>query len=365
MSSKKFAMNKINKELNHKYGCEQSLMRKIEFWIVTSSEDRASMNIRKHLLDKFPFIPCIDPHDEWKKWEENSTHLLNLTLLEDIKIQNLSNFKKYFNIRLVLTEKRMIFLDDSLKKKKIGGDFIIFASRHRSKSGLPAILTHTTGNWDSDTSYGGNSNSLSKTSAFMLGFAYKNLLKQKELKNLEWAVDLEVDHHGPTEIKAPLIFMELGSTPQDWEDNDGVAAVGDAILGTIFNYLNFILNKLHIDLLLEEEKRIKREDIYGYIYKILNSMDYIIGIGFGGPHYARNFSKIYKNNDAVYISHIVPKYHISKLTKNHIDQMLTNTIEPINAAILDWKGLNAAGKNHIKELLNNYSIKIYKSKDLR
>ena len=86
-------------------------------------------------------------------------------------------------------------------------------------------------------------------------------------------------------------------------------------------------------------------------------------MGFGGPHYARNFSKIYKKPTTVYLSHIVPKYSVLQLTDDHIKKMINQTLEPINTAILDWKGLNSAEKKHIFSLISKYNIEIKKTKE--
>ena len=68
------------------------MQRKLEFWIITSTEDIASMNIRNHLLEDYQFQKVEDKSDKWASWERNPTYLLKAPEL------------KYVNIRLVLMD---------------------------------------------------------------------------------------------------------------------------------------------------------------------------------------------------------------------------------------------------------------------
>lgn len=340
--------------------------KKIEFWIMTSSEDIASQTIKNHLLNSYPF--SLDS-DEMKEWDGNPTYIFNFS--HENSINYPPEFSSLFTIRIVQTNEKLIMLDQNLDKSqldsKFTGDFIIFASRHKSKSMIPSILTHAPGNWNSDNKLGGKPNSLSFTSALMLKYAYNNLMKQNELKNLEWAVDLEVDHHGPTELHNPIIFMELGSSESNWSNKMGAAAVGDAIIETIYDFSKILFTKLHIQSFLKGKNPKKRDFLYKFIGESLKSENLTFAIGFGGPHYARNFSKIYNNNKTsdIFISHIIPKYSVMNLTDDHIRMMINRTLEPINTAILDWKGLNSAEKKHINSLISKHKIEIKKTKDFK
>jgi D-aminoacyl-tRNA deacylase len=310
--------------------------RKIEFWIITSTEDIASMNIRSHLIENYPFHQVEDRSEKWAMWEKNPTFLLKNPKLKDI------------NIRLVLTDIAMVLLGDDVPKKNIstfiGADFVIFASRHKAQSALPALLTHSTGNWSEDTSFGGKPRSLCRTSARLIRLAYQSLIEQKELNNLDWPVDLEVNHHGPTEFKFPLIFMELGSSEENWTHSIGGRAVSNAIMNTIQKYVEEV--PLDISQLSDQ---FSRSELYAQIAK----NERRVAIGFGGVHYAGNFSKIL---DKLPISFIVPKYFVPELTENLIDQMINNTLEPVELAIIDWNSMNSATRTSLIVMLEKKSI---------
>ncbi len=58
--------------------------KRIEFWIITSTEDIASMNIREYLLEKYCFILCKN------NWDNNPTYVLDMNSLQKGKFQNIS-----------------------------------------------------------------------------------------------------------------------------------------------------------------------------------------------------------------------------------------------------------------------------------
>ena len=312
------------------------MQRKLEFWIITSTEDIASLNIRNHLLENYPFYQAKKKSDEWAVWEGNPTFVL-----EDTRFN-------YVNIRLVLTDIAMVLLGDNVSQDNIsdfiGADFVIFSSRHKAKSAMPALLTHSTGNWSDDTSFGGEPRSLCKTSARLIRLAFQSLVHQKEINNLEWPVDLEVNHHGPTQFEFPLIFMELGSSEENWDHEIGGKAVADAIMETIFKYLD----EVPLDIT-QLSKKFSREELYTQIKKN-EEKSYI---GFGGVHYARNFSKILEK---VSMSFITPKYFVPELTEDLLNQMITNTLEPIEKALLDWSSMNSATRLGLIALLDEVPL---------
>ena len=287
------------------------------FLIISSTEDKASMNIREHFFksDQFSFNKTS------LKWHENDLYQLE-------SIEGSQSFKVY----LGLTDDRLIFLDD-LKLKNIELDFIIFASRHVSKTSRPSLLIHTTGNWNEDTDFGGAPNDLSKTSALLLKVGYESLIEHVKSEQLNgFPIDMEVTHHGPTVLDKSLIFMELGSSIKEWSNLIAGKVVAESIVDTIYKYEgNFYQNNR-------------------------------IGLGFGGTHYAPNFSRILLNNEIAF-SFICPKYFIMDLDQSMINLMINNTVEKVNCFVIDWKGINSEGKKHLIPILEKFDIPILKTKD--
>jgi len=244
------------------------------------------------------------------------------------------NFLNENQIFLGLTAEPLIFLE----KLKAGGtklapELIIFASRHASMTARPAFLVHSTGNWSKNAEFGGKPQDLSKTSALLHKAGFESLREQIEKFNiLDFSLDMEVTHHGPTTLDIPLIFMELGSSKQEWEIKKAGELVANAIVGAVFKYLEF-------------EKENTQQ----------------VGLGFGGTHYAPNFNRLITNNN-IALSFICPKYYIQELNENLIEIMINNTLEKIDYFIVDWKGTNSQDKKHLIPLLEEFDTPIRKTR---
>jgi len=300
-----------------------------DFLIITSTEDKASMNIRNILLDE----PLFTFEEYEKRWHDYPLLELKMVLAK-------IDYEPFFTnnrIFLGLTDSPLIQLSDlQLKETGINPDLCIFASRHRSEAARPAFLAHSTGNWTDKAEYGGKPYDLSKTSAILITAAYRTLKTQRSIKNItDFKVDIEVTHHGPTSLEKPLIFLELGSSEKEWELKQAGMVVAHSSFLTCYEY-----------------------------EKVLKDLNYKpkIGIGFGGTHYAPQFSKILDLNP-VALSFICPKYYIQNLTKEMIQLMIDNTFESIEMFLIDWKGTNSADKQHLIPLLEEFDLPIKKTKE--
>ena len=284
------------------------------------------MNMREVFLNSkhFSFI------ETGAIWQENMLFKLENSSFE-------GKYDKFLNenqIFLGLTTEPLIFLE----KLKVGGtnlkpDLIIFASRHTSKTARPAFLVHSTGNWGNSADFGGKPQDLSNTSALLHKAGFESLREQIEkFKIPDFSLDMEVTHHGPTTLDIPLIFMELGSSKQEWLIKEAGELVANAIVNAVFKYLDF------------KEQNIQQ-----------------IGLGFGGTHYAPNFNRLITNNN-IALSFICPKYYIQELNEYIIRMMIDNTLEKIDYFIVDWKGTNSQDKKHLIPLLEEFDIPIRKTR---
>ena len=209
-------------------------------------------------------------------------------------------------------------LDEGIK-----ADLYIFASRHRAASGTPALLIHPTGNWSKIT-LAGRESELSYTSSWALNFGLRKLKEKQEKFNLdEFKVDLEVTHHGPTELNTPMIFMELGSSEEYWMHKKGAEAVAEAIVETATDF-------------------IKRGKLKESSY-----------IGIGGNHYAYRFHKYLMENSNVLVSHIAAKHSLDDLTEDVLEQAFDKTIESPIGALIDKKGARSEQRKNVVEMLDN------------
>lgn len=264
-------------------------------------------------------------------WNENPVFILEDVAFENEKDEFLNNNQIY----LGLTDKPLIFLENlNFIDTKLKPDILIFASRHTSKTARPAFLIHSTGNWGSNSDFGGKPRDLSKTSALFHKAGFVSLKDQITLiDNPSFSLDIEVTHHGPTTLDIPLIFIELGSSKKEWIIDEVGELVANAIVNSIFKYL-----------ILKEDKKQQ------------------VGLGFGGTHYAPNFNRLITNND-VAMSFICPKYYVQDLDEKLVELMINNTLEKVDYFIIDWKGTNSDDKKHLIPLLEKFEIPIKKSKN--
>ncbi|NHI94021.1 MAG: hypothetical protein EAX96_16145 [Candidatus Lokiarchaeota archaeon] len=269
--------------------------------IVTSEEDLASQTIKQQLLIQYEF-------------KENG-------IFEDNTIYSYKNKVNLITIKGKLIESD--YLSDYFTP-----ELFIYASRHKAESQMPSLLTHSTGNWGSGNLFGGQPRSVSYSSPEAVRIAYLELLYQKKVLNLsDFDVTMEVTHHGPSELKNPLVFIELGSSEEYWTHKEGALAVARAIMKVVDNKLTFT-------------------NI----------------IGFGGTHYCSNFNKILEKNEDIAIGHIIPKYVIDQVGSELI--LLAFEKSKAKFAVIDHKGTNSAQKQKIKEILEKKSIQLKRIKEL-
>jgi D-aminoacyl-tRNA deacylase len=265
-----------------------------------------------------------------KRWRENPIFRLENSSFDG----KYNTFLDENQIFLGLTTEPLIFLEElSVSGANLKPDLIIFASRHTSVTARPAFLVHSTGNWSSSADFGGEPQDLSKTSALLHKAGFESLKEQIGVfNNPDFSLDVEVTHHGPTTLDVPLIFIELGSSKQEWSIKEAGELVANAIVNAVFKYLEF-----------KEEKTQQ------------------VGLGFGGTHYAPNFKRLMTSNNIAF-SFICPKYYIQELNENLIKMMIANTLEKIDYFIVDWKGTNSQDKKHLIPLLEEFNIPIRKTK---
>ncbi len=238
-------------------------------------------------------------------------------------ITSISIAKKCEDVGLVVD---YIKEDDVFVKELPEADAYVFLSRHSSKSKKPCLTAHFPGVFSSDTSLGGNSHEL--------GFAFPSLeksyiqnlkaLKEKEFKGLEkYQVVIEATHHGPTHFEKPVMFVEIGSSEEEWKDEKATELVASALKAT-----------------LSQTKPFNKH-----------------AIAFGGTHYPIKFTDIILNEEYS-IGHVMPKYALEFLDDDMFKQMIEKSIEPIKYCIIDKKGANR--KEKIIELAGRYNLEVVK-----
>ncbi|MBD3262150.1 MAG: hypothetical protein GF334_10880 [Candidatus Altiarchaeales archaeon] len=203
-------------------------------------------------------------------------------------------------------------------------EFCVVASRHRSQSGKPTLTCHSPGNFGKAEA-GGESGSLAFSPAKLIKKSLDSL--KACAVDLTYDVSLEVTHHGPTELTCPLVFVEVGSKMNQWQDMAACTVAAKAIEACLFG----------------EEDEVP------------------VGIGFGGPHYAPNFTQI----SGMALGHILPKYARDFLTEELFLQMIEKTVPKPTYCVLDWKGLRGAEKKKITAYAEKHGLLVERTTNLK
>ncbi|MEN7982570.1 MAG: D-aminoacyl-tRNA deacylase, partial [Nanoarchaeota archaeon] len=171
-----------------------------------------------------------------------------------------------------------------------------------------------------------------KTSALFQKFIFEKLHEvAKEHEFDKYNLTMEATHHGPL-IEKPCIFVEIGSTIDEWKNSRAGFVIAKTIHKTIQEFKE---NKYHE-----------------------------IAFAIGGPHYCPNLNKIQLKSN-VAISHVIPQYALP-LTDEMVKEAVEKTEEEIDFAVLDWKGLgNAESRKQIIEILDKNYVSYKKVSEIK
>ena len=200
-------------------------------------------------------------------------------------------------------------------------DGFIFLSKHAAESGTLALTCHSTGNFD-EAKFGGNQKELA--------IPYPDLQKrymQKLWDNHEsfsdFEITIEATHHGPTHLKKPSIFVEIGTTELQWNDETLCFAVAQLVVNTL------------------EKPRGTSP----------------FAICFGGTHYSEKFTKELLFGKYA-LGTVMPKHALNFLTPDLFEHLLTQN-NGVQAALLDWKSLGKY-KQTLIDFLSTTKLEIIK-----
>jgi D-aminoacyl-tRNA deacylase len=254
--------------------------------LAASSKDVAGLNIARQILNHYPFNKTRQAFQENPVYhaEINGKQVRLVTLQEEtINAQTLPNH----------------FEDLSL---------IVFISRHSSASGTPTLSVHTPGNFAA-AELGGLPRQVSVSPAAAMQTALKALKRYQQEMKLDYAVSYECTHHGPS-LNVPTMFVELGSSARQWSDLKAAEAVAHAAMQAIAEF---------------------------------NVSERTATIGVGGTHYNQRFTQMALADEAVF-SHMIPKYAVQQVDAELLTHCMERTLEKVDGAILDWKGIKSADK---------------------
>jgi D-aminoacyl-tRNA deacylase len=226
-----------------------------------------------------------------------------------------------------MTVKLIFVNEEPVYTQNITEDFfpelILFISKHSSASGIPTLSVHTPGNL-SKAELGGLPRKVSISPASAMKSALLEMIRLKDLVGLDYEVSYECTHHGPS-LDIPTMFVELGSAPAQWTDQKASEVVASAAMAAISNRI-----------------------------------EYPTVLGIGGPHYNRRFTKIALTSAEAF-GHIVPKYEIPQMDFEILKHCIQQTLEKVESAVFDWKGMKSLDKQRLITMLNELNIPIIRA----
>ncbi|MDO9537389.1 MAG: D-aminoacyl-tRNA deacylase [Thermoplasmata archaeon] len=273
------------------------------YLIITSAEDVASMNIRDKLLDMV-------------EWQESG-------FFEGSPVLRHGNFDMLLIKDIHLNRE---YLDRDVEKET-GKRYetFIFASRHRSESGLRTLTVHALGNYGS-ADFGGQAGKLVPTNPRLMTRALL-LLKQYGV-DLNFGISFETTHHGPY-LETPTFFIEIGSGPEAWPEPEPARAIARVILD------------------------LEKEDVTG---------GDAIGIGIGGGHYAPRHTDVVERMK-ISMGHMIPDYALEYANGTMLDQVIERT-PGASVVYFHKKAVKKPRKKELEAMFAERGIRTVKSADL-
>ncbi len=108
----------------------------------------------------------------------------------------------------------------------------VFLSTHRAESGIPSLTVHTTGNFTDKAVLGARPREVGMIDPD-LQKNYLIALQERRSKLEGYEVTIEATHHGPTSLKRPVLFVELGSSERQWGDSHAAEVIADALMSSL------------------------------------------------------------------------------------------------------------------------------------
>lgn len=190
-------------------------------------------------------------------------------------------------------------------------DGYIFLSRHAAESGTLALTCHSTGNFG-EALFGGRRREVAiPYPSIQKTYMRKIWERRGEFGGFE--ITLETTHHGPTSLGRPSVFVEVGTTEEQWNDA-GLCRSVAAVL---------------------EEALAERKE-------------YPEAIGFGGSHYPGPFTReVIEGGYA--LGTIVPRRAMGDVDEAMLSHIISRN-GGAQVALLEWDGMGKHRRDVVRLL---------------
>lgn len=206
-------------------------------------------------------------------------------------------------------------------EQKYRYDGFVFLSKHAAQSGELALTCHSTGNF-ADAQFGGNPHQVAVPHPHLQKAYLQNLWKHRN-KYDKFQITIEATHHGPTALSKPTLFIEIGTTEKEWNDESLCSSVAQIVSDTM-----------------SEPRK-----------------EWPVAICFGGTHYPEKFTKeLIEGKHA--LGTVVPKHALEFLDERLFGHILEQN-KKATAALVDWGGLGPH-KQKVLDLLKTTDLEVVK-----
>ena len=269
--------------------------------IVASKKDLASRNIGNKILELEDFKKVdVCPYETYQK-DDNYLVWHDKGLVEE----DVTDLDDYFDPELY-----------------------IFVFRHLGK-GQARLTVHPAGNFTlpkENSIYRGISHKLAYTNPAYMKEALKFMNNLAKERNLNYQVSYEVTHHTPTDLKKPVIFLEIGDTEENHNDIKAISIIAETTL--------YLLS--------------------------LEPQPYVSCLAIGGSHYAERFTRRTLNENYGF-GHFISSHAIEDIDESVINQAIDKTVGGVKFAMLDQKAQGSSEKRKvILDVLEKRGIEIIK-----
>jgi D-aminoacyl-tRNA deacylase len=154
------------------------------------------------------------------------------------------------------------------------------------------------------------------------------------LEDEHYEVNMESTHHGPTDLKTPIVYAEIGSSENQWNDKNAGDIASKAIL----------------------------EAIREFIYQEDDSKYIPVAVGFGGGHYASRQTELILDAEVTF-GHNFPDYQLSFVDKDMMLQAFKKS--GADFAYFDRKSMSAKERDRLSSLIDELGLILLRESDIR
>lgn len=241
----------------------------------------------------------------------------------------------YPNVLLYLSGESLLHLEN-LDGLYPGASAYIFLSKHRSDSGIPTLTCHCTGNFAGNP-YGGNEREIAISYPSLQKEYLRAITAEAKARAPGYDVVIEATHHGPTSLKKPVLFVELGSSEKQWGDRNAASAICDSLLAVVGRG-----RYQQKSAAAAESAKSGRK----------------VGVALGGTHYPAKFNRLLLDSEFC-LAAVASKHSLEAVDESMLAQMIAKSVEPVTHVILDAKGLGSH-KDRITALAERTGLEILK-----